>query len=172
MPSFTDKLGRCWVVDLTLGEIERVKAETGHDLSQPGAGDPPLLTRFQVDLSVRGAILWALCGPQARAQEIDLDGFLAGMDGPTLKASYEAVVTGLSDFFRSFQPGAAAWIEKMTEVTNHAAGLATEQIRTANAAQIATKAMEHATGTKPRTRRAQSKRATGSPAGSASTPGR
>lgn len=177
MACFTDKLERAWTIDLTLGEIERVKGETGHDLSQPGGGDPPLLSRFQVDLEVRGQVTWSLCRPQAEAREIDLAGFLAGLDGATLRRSYEAVVEGLCDFFRQLgRCDTAAWIEKMTAVTDHAAGLTAEKIQQGSTQTIAETALKAATATatrkSPRSRKASSRPATGSPDGSASTPGR
>lgn len=171
MPSFTDRLDRTWTIDLTLGDIERVKAETGHNLSEPGGGEPPLLTRFQVDLAVRGAITWALLRPTAEARGIDLQAFLSGFDGATLRASYEAIVEGLCNFFRLLgRPDAVAWVEKMTAVTDRAAGLTATRIQAQDTATIAQTAMDQAMTNRPRSRKPSSKPATGSPVGSASTP--
>jgi len=94
---FTDKLKRKWYVNITLGDIRRVRNATGIDLNLL-LKDPNVFTETLLDPEKMGALLWILCEKQAEEQKVDVDSFCDGFDGPTLQAAFENVVGAVADF--------------------------------------------------------------------------
>lgn len=87
-------------LDLTLGELRRVKA-AGYDLLALDAGNPPLALKLRHDPYTVGEILWALLQPQLEEKGIPEADFVALLDGATLAAAYQTLTEALLDFFQS-----------------------------------------------------------------------
>lgn len=95
--------GRRWRIQLTLGDLRRLKT-AGIDLlrldERPSPDEPPLAMRLRTDPLVVGEILWQCLASQLEEGGISEDDFCSMMDGAALAAAYSALTQALLDFFR------------------------------------------------------------------------
>ncbi len=95
--------GRRWRIQLTLGDLRRLKA-AGIDLlrldERPSAEEPPLAMRLRTDPLLVGEILWHCLATQLEEAGLSEGDFCQMMDGPALGEAYSALMVALLDFFR------------------------------------------------------------------------
>lgn len=103
MQSFTDAQGRKWRLSLTLGAVERAKAELGIDLLNPldaEEGQPSAVTKIHADPRTLVGLAWILVEDQAGKVSVSPEGFASGLDGEAFKRLTAAVLTEVDLFFR------------------------------------------------------------------------
>lgn len=105
MASFTDKAGRRWVLDLTAGDLRRVRVQTGVELGKLLAKPEQLAGVLFGDVLTFGEVLWVLLAAQAERAGVSDDAFADAFDRPTVTAAALAVVDAVADFT---QPPATA----------------------------------------------------------------
>lgn len=103
--TFSDCLGREWVLRLTLGDIPRVKDATAKD-GRPGIDLNAVLTDATAlgrlvysDPDTLGRVLWVLVEKQADRLGVTPEGFADGFDGETLARCGDALAEAVTDFF-------------------------------------------------------------------------
>jgi len=121
MPEFTDAKRDRWTIDVTAGTLRRVqqllKDQYGNvDLGEPLDGDPPLLTRFDVEIAFKVDILYAVLKPQLDQRGVSDLEFAERLSGEALFHASEAFMESWADFFRSLRrPHLTAAIESQQE---------------------------------------------------------
>lgn len=129
--NITDKGGRTFALDLNIGCAMRIQDATGLNLladtvfvpTDAGAKTEPsgmaaALPRLESDPVLLCQVLWAACGEEAAARNIDRTMFLSAWDGPALKTAYRSLVAAVADFF----PDRRERILKMTDAIELARG--------------------------------------------------
>jgi hypothetical protein len=103
MTTFQDSAGRTWQVGLTVDAIKRVKALLQVDLTEPLAGEPPLMTRLALDVILLCDVLFALVKPQADAAGVTDEQFGASLGGAAITAAHDALMEAWTDFFQNLR---------------------------------------------------------------------
>jgi hypothetical protein len=103
MHTFTDATGRTWSVAINVDTVRRVKALAGVNLMDVVEGQ--LVARLQTDPVLLCDVLYAVCKPQADAQNVTDEDFGRSMAGDAIEAATEALLEDLTDFFPSGQRG-------------------------------------------------------------------
>lgn len=98
MPTFTDKAGRSWLVELTVADLPRLRA-LGFELGQILSAPERMGDLFLADPEKLVAAVWLLCEAQADTAGVTPEQFAAGFDGPGLERSVEALIGAAIDFF-------------------------------------------------------------------------
>jgi len=96
---FKDKTGATWSIDLTIGDVLRVKAasEGRFNLLDPAH---ELAAQLAADVLTFWELLWHLVEPQAAARETSAERFGDAMAASCLLAARQALFAEWSDFFR------------------------------------------------------------------------
>lgn len=121
MTTFQDAEKRTWQVGLTVDSIKRVKALLQVDLTEPLAGEPPLMTRLALDVILLCDVLFALVKPQADAAGVTDEQFGASLGGEAIIAAHDALMEAWVDFFRNLRrTHLVTAIEKQAELVRAA----------------------------------------------------
>lgn len=106
MPTFSDKDGRAWVVDINVSAVKRVRRMLDVDLTDVNSGSPSLLTRLAIDYVLVCDVLYVLCKPQADAMTppVSDEQFGEAMGGEALGSGHAALMGALVDFFQNLSP--------------------------------------------------------------------
>jgi hypothetical protein len=99
---FVDKLGREWVLEITLGDLPALK-ELGLDVE--AVFDDPKAASAAGKVEVLGRALWHLCEEQAGAREVTPEQFARAITGPVRWAAAAALEAAVLDF--TLPPAAA-----------------------------------------------------------------
>jgi len=102
MFAFKDVEGRAWNLDLTIGDVKRVRSLTGVDLLDAREGK--ILSELANDPCVTVDILYAIVKPEADSRGMTDEQFGQSLDGDSLRQAVDALVAALIDFFLRFQP--------------------------------------------------------------------
>ena len=105
MATFTDRRGQAWEVELTAGDLKRIRQKCGVDLRdalKPGGGS---FTEALDDPERFLELMWLLCGQQATMPR---DDFEALFDRDTAVAAVAAIWEATWDFFRGRKAGPEA----------------------------------------------------------------
>lgn len=98
MASFTDKAGHRWVLDLTAGDLRRVRVQTGVELGKLLAKPEQLAGVLFGDVETFGDVLWVLLEKQAKEKAVSEDAFADGFDREAVNAAALALVDAVADF--------------------------------------------------------------------------
>lgn len=129
MKQFKDSKGETWSVSVNGGTIKRAMDLLKVDLGDPLAGDPPLLTRFDLDIALKVDLLYVACLPEAQKRSVQDVEFAERLEGDALYAASEAFLEALADFFQKLRrTHVVRAIEKQREVIARAVELADETI--------------------------------------------
>ena len=101
MQTFTDNQGREWSIAITVGSIKRVQDLLDVNLAEITGGDPPLLTRLEIDIVLLCDVIYAVVKPQADEAGVTDEQFGAALGGEAIRAAHGAFWEELADFFRS-----------------------------------------------------------------------
>ena len=107
MKTFTDTAGRTWTVCVTVDAIKRVRALLDVNLLAILDEGCQLLAQLHDDPVLLVDVLYAVCQPQAEAQQVTDVQFGQAMSGDALLHANRALLEGLSDFFPSARQRAA-----------------------------------------------------------------
>jgi hypothetical protein len=107
MKTFTDTAGRTWTVCVNVDAIKRVRALLDVNLLEVLDDGCKLLAQLHDDPVLLVDVLYALCQPQAEAQNVTDVQFGQAMSGDALLHANRALLEGLSDFFPSARQRAA-----------------------------------------------------------------
>jgi len=125
MPQFKDAKGDVWNIVVNGGTIKRALDLLKVDLGDPLAGDPPLLTRFDMDIAFNPDLLFVACLPEADKRGITDVEFAERLEGDALYAASEAFLEALADFFQGLRrTHVVRAIQKQREVVARAVELA------------------------------------------------
>jgi len=152
MPRFQDATGTDWHVELTIGELRRVREQLGLDLGKPtevatnyGDGNTPLLTVLHYDLSLIGDMLSVVLEPQLAEHNIDGEALAKRLDGTTLRAARDALLDAIADFHSGMRNDHVPAIVRQERVARDAAVAdATNRVERLDAAAAAHQAIEQA----------------------------
>jgi hypothetical protein len=100
MKTFTDSAGRTWTISIAVDAIKRVQQHCDVNLADITSGDPPLLTRLEVDLVLLCDVIYALVKPQAEQAGVSDEDFGRALGGDAILAAHDAFWNALSDFFQ------------------------------------------------------------------------
>lgn len=127
MHTFTDSKQRNFTLSLTFGAMKRVKAETGHNLGRPFAGNPPLLQAIADD----PLAVVEICGSLVAGQNsLDAAKFVETFDAADYPALRDAFAGELGDFFqRMSEPDAKPLFEAATKTRTLALAKALESMQ-------------------------------------------
>ena len=114
MRTFKDTAGREWYIDLTVGEIKRIRRRmAGLDLLCLLDGDPPLSDRLRDDLELMLNVVYAAIEPQALNAGVSDEEFGQALDGDTAAGAISAMWGAVADFFRCLRPAAVQEVEQI-----------------------------------------------------------
>lgn len=102
MAQFTDKQGREWMIEITLGDVPPLK-ELGLDVE--AVFDDPKAASAAGRVEVLGRALWHLCEEQAREREVTPERFARAITGPVRWDAAAALEAAVLDF--TLPPAAA-----------------------------------------------------------------
>jgi hypothetical protein len=138
MNTFKDRDGGEWIIDLTIGAVDRVRrtSENEFDLLDPQAGstskedaDRSLSWRLYTDSVLLWRVLWCLVEPQARKREIDAERFGELMAADCIVDAQAQFFEAWNDFFlRLQQPEKALLLEKLTKYHKRAVEVVAQNI--------------------------------------------
>lgn len=106
-PTFQDSQKRTWTINLTLGLIDAVQAESGVDLIAD-EGDVSPMVALLSDRRKLAAALWACVAPQAATKQVTREAFINALDGDTLAAGWGAMVDAIVFFTPSSR---RSWVQ-------------------------------------------------------------
>jgi hypothetical protein len=92
-----------WAIEITVGSIKRVLADTGINLSlphDPDAEGKTLAERLVFDVIVLVDVIWSLVRPQAESMSVTVEQFLEAMKPELMLAAGEAFHGEWIDFFQ------------------------------------------------------------------------
>lgn len=125
MSRFTDKLGREWALDVTMGGAQQVEQDTGIDLlkwmESPDGADNRTVFR----------IVGSLCAEQVADKGLSARQFADGFDGPALERAGQALTEALL-FFSLPQKAAVAATGKLRTVYEAQIGKAVSLIESSD----------------------------------------
>ncbi len=113
MPRFADSTGRTWNLDLTVGDIKRIRRRMGIDLMGLLDGEPRLVDRIRDDLELAINLVFAAIEPQAEAAGVTDEQFGHALTGEAASAALAALWGAVADFFRFLRPAATAAAERV-----------------------------------------------------------
>lgn len=140
MASFKDKKGRTWSLDLTFGDVRRVKKQTGIDLLHIDTG--AMLANLAEDPLKLLEMIESIVEPE------DIEGFESAIDGQVISEACDAFVESLIVFFRTCRPNAsramgALW-EKLKKIQQKAGEMTEEKLSGADLDELIDQEMEKA----------------------------
>ncbi|MBI5725258.1 MAG: hypothetical protein HZA50_14965 [Planctomycetes bacterium] len=97
MKTFSDNAGRTWTVTVNVDAVKRVKTLLGVNLLE--AVDGKLLERLIGDPILLCDVIYAVCKPQADAQNVSDEDFGRSMSGDAIELATTALLEELCDFF-------------------------------------------------------------------------
>ena len=99
MKTFTDRQGRDWPVEITVGSIKRVRDLCGVNLLDIADGTGGVLQRLYTDPIFLCDVLYCLIKPTADERVVTDEDFGRMLSGDALDTAAEAVLGELTDFF-------------------------------------------------------------------------
>ncbi len=99
MNEFTDKLGREWRLDITVGSAADVEAVSGVDLLRCVQDGEALTSLLYTDPRRLVKVLGAILSEDMAAGNVSPDSFARGFDGATMERASEALLGAICDFF-------------------------------------------------------------------------
>jgi len=142
MHTFTDNAGREWRLEITIGTVRRVRDLLEVDLLALDQGDPPLLTRLELDLMLLVDVIYACLKPQADEADVTDEQFGEALGGDGVSAAHSAFWAALADFTQSAgQTHMAAAIRKLQALVTRATEEAVRRIDAKDVDQIVQEAM-------------------------------
>lgn len=133
MAAFKDSKGKTWVLDVTVGDLLRVKAATRMDLlkmTHPRTpdGKVALMTELSLEIDLLCGVVFELVKPQAEGIE-DVIAFTSRLGGEALKLMHDAFWEGIRDFFQSRgDPITVAAIDKQMQIVEMGQAMGAQQI--------------------------------------------
>lgn len=130
MKRYTDKSGRTWLIEITIGSVLRVKNALAVDLLIPEVGEPSLVSRLAADELLLGQVICELMRPQMEKEGVTAEQLLDAFDGATVAAATEAFFAEYADFFQSRgRRDRAAAVRKMINLMTAAINLAESKVK-------------------------------------------
>ena len=114
MSSFKDKSGREWTIEMSIGDLKRVRETTGVNLMELTVGEAPPVFEIVNDIDKQLAIVWALIEEQATEAGLTEAQFLKAMNG---KAAFDATCAlwdQISEFLKGLGRKEAADVIRKT----------------------------------------------------------
>lgn len=129
MRTFKDRDGQEWEIDLTFGEVMRIKNDSGEfDLLDPITDD--LSQRLDVDLAAFWEVLLLVTEPQAKERGITPERFGKIMAGNCLVEAQRQFFAEWTDFFRQIQrPDVARALDVTAQLRAKAVEVVTRRIK-------------------------------------------
>ena len=124
MKTFQDKNKKTWKIEITVGSARRVKAETGIDLvnivsvGKEGRASSEALEKLIDDPFALVDVLFSLCKPQAKQENVGPEVFAELFDAPAIEAATNALVEEIIDFF---PPAKKKAVEKIYRIAQELA---------------------------------------------------
>lgn len=137
MQKFKDSGGKCWEIQLPIGEVARIrKASEGQfNLWEPAKDD--LADRLANDMPLFWELLWHLVEPQAEVASVSADDFGKAMAAECLYDAQKKFFEEWRDFFRRLaRPDAEAIVEKIAQYRAKALELVKAKLATAELEKI------------------------------------
>lgn len=142
MQKFKDSTGHEWTLEITIGHIKPVEADTGVNLLKldkpfeldaddwSSDGKPlPLIGRLQLDLELLFSVIYSLLLEQVKELELDEVGFGRRMAGDTHIHAEAAFWKELEDFFhRARRTDLIAAVRKSRAIVEEAMGRAAMKV--------------------------------------------
>ncbi len=97
MKTFKDNAGRSWTVAVNVAAIKRIKTLLDVNLMEAVEGD--LLEQLSTDPVLLCDVIYAICKPEADAQNITDEQFGSAMAGDVIEQATAALLEDLVDFF-------------------------------------------------------------------------
>ena len=116
MRTFADKLGRQWSIDLTFGDIKRIRQRMGVDLmglSDKDDEGKTLLHRIRDDLETALNLVYVAIEPEAQRLRVSDEEFGQSLDGDSAAGALAALWGAVADFFQGLRPIVSAEAEKV-----------------------------------------------------------
>jgi hypothetical protein len=116
MHTFTDKAGRQWPIELTVGSARRCRDEAGFNpldiaLGEPADPEAVGITKAQVRLAhdaiLFSDVIWSMIRPEAEARKVTREQFDTAFRGEALRSAKAALMEELADFFPPLRPEGA-----------------------------------------------------------------
>ena len=115
MPIFEDMKGERWSVELSVGAIRKVRAQTGVNLHEALDVEARLFQRLMADPELLVDVLWPLVEDQATAKDVDAGQFAFRLGGDALDNATTALLDSLVGFTSS--PGERKLLARALEKT-------------------------------------------------------
>lgn len=135
MKYFNDTTGKQWKIDVNVGSIEDVAAQTGINLTGLFSEELGLLNRLYSEPGLLCHLLWSFCGDGTEAGRT---AFLSVMKGDVLELAADALVSDVIDFFPNARRRelCRATLAKIREAAEMAYNKAEKNLSELNAASL------------------------------------
>ena len=131
MKTFSDGKSQ-WSIEINVGSIKRVLADTGLNLSlphEPDADGRTLAERLVFDMVLQVDVIWSLVRLQAESSFMEMDDFLNKMKPELMLAAQEAFQSDWIDFFQKMNsPVQAKIIQQAREMRQQLQTTGLEQV--------------------------------------------
>lgn len=118
MHRFTDAKGEEWDVEITGATVKQLLGDPLHiDLGRPDEGDPPLVTRWDLDIAFKVDVLFETLRDRCKARGIDGLEFARRLKGESLARANDAFLEEWRDFFLPLRPDLAKVIAAARDFT-------------------------------------------------------
>lgn len=125
MAKFIDKKGREWEVDITFGDLEKIKDVCGVDLTL-GIDAAQLAQTVFGNPASFGKMMFVLVEDQANEKGVSPEEFAKGFNLATIESATAAFLESFTNFFLRSPAAAAKAIEKLGKAREMASNAATE----------------------------------------------
>lgn len=97
MRTFKDARDHTWTLAMNMDAVHRVIAVAGVNLSEAGDGD--LIAQLSQNMVLFAHVLYAMCKPEADAQNMSDADFAKGLSGDVIETATATFLAELTDFF-------------------------------------------------------------------------
>ena len=135
---FTDTTGRVWRLRITVGDVKRIREQTGFDVNKFGDAEETL--KLVENHLLIAEILVVVCQDQMATDGITQDQFEDALDGDVLETAADQLIHALVDWLpKSKGQLVAEWLAKVNEATDSLNSALSEPIQNLDTTQIAKK---------------------------------
>lgn len=112
MKEFKDSTGQVWEIRISAGTLKRLLEAKFPDIGKPDEGDPPLITKWDLDIAFKVDLIHEVLRPKCQELGIEPLEFADRLEGEALARANNAFLEEWANFCRPLRPDLARVIEE------------------------------------------------------------